>query len=558
MVMKNRLRMASIMTLGILALGFGTGLCAEPCNTCDSLAHLTIPNVTINSATLVEATATLPEHCRIEGGRFYDHFIIKLPTDWNERYYQVGNGADAGLIQEAGIDVGIAQGFASASGSGGHTEPNPIFPTFAFAYPSDDAAAQQKLNDYCQDSVHETMLLAKMFMAVYYCDVDGPEYAYYNSCSTGGRQGLIEAQRFPEDFDGLLIGAPSNYLTEITTRGVWEGQQLSGTGAVDPAKLPLLSAAVMEACDDIDGLEDGLINDPRNCTFDALADLPACANDVDGADCFTTAQRQAIYNIYDGPRTSDGTQTTFGEAYGSEAVIQFPAYLGGGTGSGWMFWIVPPPPMPMSLGLSLGDGFVKYAGLPPSGEGGVNWDYTTFDFNADFDTVVNNMSTACDAIDPDLSTLQGMGGKMIMYGGWSDPATGPYQWVNYYEEVLSTMGDAETKEFFKLYMIPGMSHCGGGLGCFDSTVLFDALVDWVENGTEPATYTGAGVNSNGDPRTRPMCPFPQVAVYSGSGNIDDATNFTCEDPTAQAAADTTGSSGGGSSGCFISTVLESR
>lgn len=546
-IQKSILIASAILSLSVF--GAGIGFCIQPCNTCNNLQNLTFPNVTVASVQLVASTVTIPEHCRVEGDRYHDHFVIKLPTDWNARYYQVGNGGAAGSVSESEIDVGLAQGYVAAGGSGGHTEP---YPMFLFAYPPSDPDAQQKLNDYCQDSVHETMLLAKKFMAAYYCDTDGLDYAYYNSCSTGGRQGLIEAQRYPDDFDGLLIGAPVHYLTQVTTRGIWEEQQLTGAGAIDPAKLSLLADAVMNKCDDIDGLEDGLIDDPRNCTFNALTDLPACPGDVDAADCFTNAQRQAIFNIYDGPRKSDGTQTTFGEAFGSEAIAQIPPYLGGGTGSGWVGWVIAAPPqMPTSMGFGLGEGFVRYAGLPPSGEGGPTWDYTTFDFDTDFDTVVTNMSASCDAINPDLSALKALGGKVILYDGWADPATGPYQSANYYEDVLNTMGDAETKAFFKLFMIPGMAHCGGGLGCFDGNALFSALVDWVENGTEPTSYTGAGVNADGDPRTRPMCPYPQVAVYSGSGSIDDAANFTCEDPTAE-------SDDGGGPNCFITSVLESR
>jgi hypothetical protein len=547
---RQKLFLMTIAIFSALVLGSGAGLCTQPCNTCDNLQDLSFSGVTITSATLVSGTTVLPEHCRIEGVRYYDQFIIKLPTNWNDRYYQVGNGGAAGEISESGIDEGLTQGYVAASGSGGHTEP---FPMFTFAYPPTDPAAQQKVDDYCYGSVHETMLLAKMFMAAYYCDIDGPDYAYYNSCSTGGRQGLIEVQRYPEDFDGLLIGAPVHYLTQITTRGVWAEQQLTGAGAIDPIKMPLLANAVMNECDDIDGLVDGLIDDPRNCTFDAMTDLPACPGDVDDVDCFTTAQRQAIYNIYDGPRKTDGTRTTFGEAFGSEALAPGPF----GPSSGWMMWILQAPPMPFSLGFGLGGGFVQWAGLPPSGGGGATWDYMTFDFDTDFDTVVTNMSDKCDAMDPDLSTFKALGGKLIHYDGWADPATGPYQTADYYENVLNTMGDAETKEFYRLYMIPGMAHCGGGLGCFDGNALFDALVDWVENGNEPTSYTGAGVTAAGAPRTRPMCPYPEVAVYSGSGSIDDAANFTCQDLTPPPEDDTPPPEEDDDAlgGCFINAIL---
>ena len=195
-----------------------------------------------------------------------------------------------------------------------------------------------------------------------------------------------------------------------------------------------------------------------------------------------------------------------------------------------------PPGLPVSLGFLLGAGFVQWAGLPPSGGGGPSWDWTSYDFYGPGpQLVIDNLAPACDATDPDLSLFRASGGKMIMWGGWADPATGPYQWVQYYESVLDYMGDATTKSFFKLYMIPGLQHCGGGLGCFDSQQdlekLFFAVIDWVEKGIAPKSFTGSRLDpSTGEVlRTRPLCPYPQVARYNGWGSIDDADNFRCVD-----------------------------
>lgn len=525
---------AWIFLLINLNAGFCDSETYSPIMDCSNLMDIDLgSNVTITSATIRNeidnpipggSPVPTPPYCEVRGKRFYDPFIVKLPTEWNGRYYQVGNGGAAGTISISGIDSGLLKGYASAGASGGHDN-QPPFPLFVWGYPPNDPAAQQKVNDYCYGSVHETSILAKQLIKGYY-GIE-PHYSYYNSCSTGGRQGLVEAQRYPEDFDGLLIGAPVHYLTRITQRGIWEAQAQLGDGAIPTEKLPLLADSVMKKCDSMDGLVDGLIDDPQKCNFNPLFDLPPCENDIDSSTCFTNAQRIAIKKIYDG---TPGAATTPGEPYGSEAVAPVPAYLGGGIRSGWEGWVVGPP----YLGLLLGAGFVQWIGLPPDG-GGSSWNWITYDFNGpDPQMVIDHMSEKCDAIDPNLWPLKSLGKKIIHYDGWADQATGPYQSVEYYENVIDLMGWKNTKDFYKLYMIPGVAHCGGGAGCFDGggdlDQLFSGLVDWVEKGIEPKVFIGhRGANEalGWKARTRPLCPYPEVARYLGRGSMDDAQNFVC-------------------------------
>jgi hypothetical protein len=500
-----------------LSLGFGLvfGLDCIPCEELSKPGPFDPgPNVKITKAELVPPSGAIPEHCLVEGLRHFDSFVVKLPTKWNGSYYQIGNGGAAGRFED--LSLGLSQGYASASGSGGHTQP---YPMFAFAYPPGDSDARQKLNDYCYGSVHETSALAKAIVQAFYGLK--PRFSYYDGCSTGGRQGLIEAQRYPGDFDGLLIGAPVHDLTRITQRGIWQAQAQVGPGELPLSKLALLAGAVMAGCDGLDGLVDGLIDDPRKCNFDAMTDLPACPGDKDGKDCFTLAQRETIRRIYEGP---SGAAATFGEAFGSEAFRRLPTSLGGGFQSGWAGWIVPSHSAE-SLGLALGAGFLQWAGLPPSGGGGPGWDWRQYDFHgADPQRVMENLSGKCDAVNPDLMEFRKMGGKIIHYSGWADPATGPYQSVDYFHRVLEFLGERKVNEFYKLYMIPGLGHCGGGLGCFDKVALFEALVDWVENGIEPTAYTGYRADRA---VSRPMCPYPTVSRYLGDGSIDQAENFIC-------------------------------
>ena len=544
MEIRKGLIILTFTVLSTLVLGPGVAFGA-PCIPCGDLLTTDFgPEVTITSAvtsteiTIIDISGAttiipVPEHCDVRGTISPEQgFDIKLPTaGWNDKLYVIGNGIAAGQISEVKMVDGLVPGFVTAGTDTGHQG---SMLDWSFGYnPPDNSNPnyQEKIDDYCDESIHETTVLAKQVIAAYYCS--DPTYSYYVGCSTGGRQALIEAQRYPADFDGLLFGAPVLQLSEIQMRNIWEGQQLA-VAPIDvityPGKLDALADSVMTKCDGIDGLVDGVIDDPRKCNFDARTDLPACPGDVDADNCFTTAQRDAIYAIYDAPRNSAGDLLTFGQPFGSEA---FGANLFGPPTYGWNGWIVSDNPMnPVGLNPIIGAGFIQYIGLdPPPGGPPYSYDLMTFDFDTDWPNVMNNTFTSlCNATDPDLSVFRGLGGKIIHYRGWADPATGPYQSAEYYEKVLSFLGDSETKSFYKLYMIPGMFHCGGGLGCFDETSLFTALVDWVESGVTPTTYTGSGVNPGLGPRTRPMCPYPEVAVYSGSGDIDDAANFTCQDP----------------------------
>jgi hypothetical protein len=505
---------------------------ADGCMPCESLLTVDFgPEVTLFSAELKSditafdpnygpTTVPTPPYCDVRGVIApAQGFNVKMPVGpvWNSRLYVVGNGVAAGSISELEMIPGLMQGFATAGTDTGHQ--GDIL-DWSFGYnPPDNSNpdAAEKLIDYCEESIHETTVLSKAIIDTFYCAA--PAYSYYVGCSTGGRQGLMEAQVYPEDFDGILVGAPVHKLADIQMRGLFEGLLALGSGAVDAVKLPILAAAVMDKCDSIDGLVDGLIDNPKQCDFDARVDLPACVDDVDGMDCFTVAQRETIYALYDGPRNSAGELLTPGEAFGSEAID--PVTMG----SGWIPWVVWPGGPYNSLSALVGIGAVQYIGLDPAP--GPFYNFTTFNFDTDWTNVMDNLGAVCNADDPDLSAFHAAGGKMIHYDGWADPVTGPYQSYDYFDEVLSTMGEAQVDDFYKLYMIPGMAHCGGGSGCYDTGALFAALMSWVEGDIEPGSYTGTRADGL---RTRPMCPVPQVARYLGTDSIDEASSFTCAKP----------------------------
>jgi feruloyl esterase len=283
-------------------------------------------------------------------------------------------------------------------------------------------------------------------------------------------------------------------------------------------KLPLLASAVYKKCDAIDGLEDGLIDDPRNCMFDPAADLPKCPGDVDGPSCFTRRQTEALKKIYSGVKDSTGKLLFPGQPFGGEA---FAPAGNGVVRSGWNGTI-----SGQSLNLKLVEGYMRYIALdPPPGPA---WDYRSFDFDAD-PARTRKFATLFNATNPDLRPLRRRGGKIIHYHGWADAGATALMSIDYYESVVRKMGRKATPEFYRLFLIPGMFHCGGGVGCntFD---WLTPIVDWVEKGKAPERLIGAQVVSGEITRTRPLCPYPALAKYNGAGNIDAAENFICHAP----------------------------
>jgi pimeloyl-ACP methyl ester carboxylesterase len=281
-----------LICLTLLCSAQAVLLAAGPAMKCDALAAKSFgDDVKIASATLVPAKGNMPEHCDVRGAIWPEaRFAIKLPTEWNERFQMDGNGGTAGTISLGPVDAAVRKGFAASSTDTGHDAAKEPLATFAYVTP-ENPNGRRKLVDFAYLSVHETAVLSKRVIEAYYGAA--PKFSYWVGCSTGGRQGLQEAQRYPEDFDGFVVGAPGVSLTGNVTRRLWIGQSQTGDGAIPATKLPLLTKAIYEKCDAIDGLKDGLIDDPRNCTFDPAKDIAKCAG-ADGPECFTGAQIDAL------------------------------------------------------------------------------------------------------------------------------------------------------------------------------------------------------------------------------------------------------------------------
>ena len=481
---------------------------------CDALAALALKNTTITSAQLVAAGQfaapgerqggparganpykDLPEFCRVAATLTpSSDSDIKVevwlpPANWNGKFQAVGNGGWAGVISYSAMADALRRGYATASTDTGHVGSRG---TFALDHP-------EKLVDFSWRSEHEMTVTAKAVIKAFYGN--GPKLSYWNGCSTGGRQGLKEAQMFPDDYDGIIAGAPANR----TAISLWIAHAVLKDPAsfIAPSKYPLIHKAAIAACDARDGLEDGLISDPMKCSFDPKVLL--CKGEDDQG-CLTAPQVDAAKKIYSpaiNPRTK---QEMF-------------ASLVPGTELGWGVQAAGPEPS-----ANIYDQYRYVVFKDP------NWDWKTFDFDKDVARGDRPENLIMNATNPDMRAFFAHGGKLLLYHGWSDPNVPAPNTIKYYDSVVDTLGGpAKASASVRLFLAPGMGHCGGGEGpnVFDK---IGPLERWVEQGRAPEQLTASHLTGGKVDRTRPLCPYPQVAKYKGTGSIDDAANFVCGTP----------------------------
>ena len=497
-----------ILSAGFFCAGLICAQNARPAIGCGDLRSLTNNEISIASALLAPATSDAPEHCRVSGQLLPQvGFEVGLPTQWNGRFYMFGNGGYAGEALDSPARRATAAramrlGYATAQTDTGHSAA--AEPLGAFA------ADRQKLLDYAFRSLHVTAEAAKLLVRTYYGGA--PTRSYFEGCSTGGRQGLILAQRFPADFDGIVVGAPVLNFSGTMVAYANDAQALRAA-PIPASKLPLLAEKIYAQCDAKDGLKDGLIDDPRRCGFEATRDLPQCdAGDQPG--CFTAGQIGALEKIY-GDVASQGKRIFPGWPVGAE--------IAGPNGrSGWDPWFVNDAGPTTDVAFS--QAFFRYLAFSKPDP-----TYDLSQFNLDRDPPrLEGIHQVLDATDTDLSRFERRGGKILMYFGWADPALNPLTGVEYYEQVSQRMG-AATGGFFRLFMVPGMFHCGGGVGA-DTFDKLGPLAGWVEGGAAPDAIPASRVIGGKVVRTRPLCAYPEVARYRGSGSTDDASNFACVKP----------------------------
>jgi hypothetical protein len=509
---------------------------------CEQLQQLALPNTKITSAQTVapgtfappanaspwlagDATfyKRLPAFCRItaDAKPTADSDIkieVWMPASgWNGKFRGQGNGGFAGEIDYRTLGLAVAQGYASAATDTGHAAEG-TNATWALGHP-------EKIIDFAYRAIHEMTVIGKATVKAFYGDA--PQHAYFANCSNGGRQALMEAQRYPADYDGILAGAPANYWTHLLASALYDAQ----TTTLDPAsyiptsKIPMIAKAVNAACDGKDGVTDGILNDPRQCHFDP-AILLCKAGDSNA--CLTKPQVTALEKLYEG-------------AHDSEKRELFPGFLPGGedgTG-GWALWITGTGPG-QSLLFAFGKGFFSDMVYDQA-----DWDYKKANLDEAVAAADKKFAAVLNATESNLKPFSSRGGKLIIYHGWNDAAISALNTINYYESVESKMGKQDADSFLRLFMVPGLQHCGGGPGpdVFGqmgfSTAndpqhnMYLALEQWVEKGTAPTTVIAtkqSGEGAAATKMTRPLCAYPQVAKYKGVGNTNDAASFVCAVP----------------------------
>jgi feruloyl esterase len=407
---------------------------------------------------------------------------VWLPsTGWNGRLQVVGNGAFAGTLSYPAMATALAAGYAAASTDTGHTGPS-----------SNTFVNEEVLIDFAHRAVHETTVAAKKIIDLVYGEA--PKWAIFNGCSTGGRQALTAAQQYPDDFNGIIAGAPGSYTSLQAFGQIWIAQAMAAPGAaLPPETLTRLHQAVLNACDALDGARDGVLENPLACTFDPKALV--CRQGADPASCLTPAQADAASKIYAGAsNTRTGASIFPGFERGSEL--------------GWS-------PTPVSYAVD----FFKYRVFKDP-----NWDHKQLNFDSHLALVSKPENQILDATDPDLSKFVGRGGRLLMYQGWAEPGIPPRNIVTYYRQVQKKTKKAD--EAVRLFMVPGMGHCGGGDGASTFNMVA-ALEAWQATGKAPETIPASRTRNGVVDRTRPLCAYPKYAVYKGSGSQDEAGNFEC-------------------------------
>jgi Tannase and feruloyl esterase len=549
--MRFKLHLFVLSSLALGAMSAGGPAAAQ---TCENLAGVVLPHATVTAAESVTGgsftppgSATpltdLPPFCRVavESTPTSDSLIklevwIPLGEGWNGRYQQLGCGGFCGSIGYGSLAHALRQGYATAATDDGSTSSG----SFALGHP-------EKIVDFGYRALKETTDSAKTLIAAF--AGQGPNHSYFNGCSDGGREALMEAQRFPDDFDGIIVGAPANDWTHLFTGFIWNEQAVNKTPEswIPPNLVALLSQAALAQCSSHDPnvAGDNFLVTPNICHFDPAS--VQCTAGQDPTTCLSAAQVETARAIYDGP-----VDPVTGKSI-------FPGYPPGveGNPANWPAWITGGAPG-FSIQAFFGNGyFSNFVFQDPT------WDYRTFDFHNDVAFADNGVDKIISSIDPDLRPFRDQdkhrgwwnfkqrGGKMIQYHGWGDSAISPISSINYYNKVRNVVGPhhgfggyEEIRDFYRLFLVPGMSHCGGGEGpnafgngSSDGPVIdsdhdvLKALERWVEKGVAPkqiiATHYVNNSAANGVQYQRPLCPYPEVPRHIGHGDTSKASSFKC-------------------------------
>ncbi len=527
-----------LLVMLLSSMAYAQAAAKKPVEECSGVVALKIENTILLSAkaapegTAIAPTAPMvppippqPAHCIVEGevnkhtgpdGKEYgDKFQLRLPDAWNGRFLFQGGGGLDGVLNPAvgmahpGFKTALARGYAVVSTDGGHHASNPMDASFG--------ADPQARADYQYRSTDLVAQVAKRIVAQYYGSA--PHHSYMAGCSNGGREAMLAAQRYPTLFDGVVAGDPAFDLTRAAVAEAWFSVKMAEIAPKDAKGMPQLSKAfsdsdlklvthaVLQACDELDGLKDGMIDNPDACRFNpATLQCKAEKNDS----CLSPEQVRAMTATFAGPTNSSGT-----------ALYSDWPYDSGLAEPGWRIWILGNNMMP-AINVMIYPLFVNQVALPP-GETPLKNAFS-FDFDKDPQRIEKS-ANLINADATDLSSFRKRGGKLILYTGMSDPVFSANDLIRYYARLADTSGGmTSTQQFARLFRIPGMNHCMGGpaLDTFDDLT---AIEDWVEKGIAPDRLVATGASFPG--RSRPLCPYPQISKYKGSGSTDDAGSFSC-------------------------------
>jgi feruloyl esterase len=521
------------------------GLAATPsagARSCKDLASLKLPKATITSAAAVGAgqypvprgpgadmqgpvgrgpdSAALPAFCRVQiTVQPAIRIEVWMPVSgWNGKFEAVGNGGKAGTISYSAMTTALGQGYATSSTDTGHTGMESDT-KWAFHQPG-------LIADFAYRAIHEMTVQAKAVISAYYGKP--PAFSFFDGCSTGGRQGLMEAQRYPADYSGILSGDPVIDYTHLQAAHfsiALRTRKIPGS-YFGPDKLPAINKASLAACDANDGVRDGVIEDPLRCNFRNDPSVLLCKGEESPA-CLTPTQLATLKGIYAGYRDPRGKVAYGGFMPGHE--------------TGWNMFMLDgaDPAKPFTDLSAVGAvGFFKFFVFDDP-----NWNFLTWDYDKDMAFADKKLASEINATNPDLRSFRAHGGKLLLYHGWTDPGASPLETVDYYDNMVASVSGTraempgeettafiqhieDTQNFARLFMVPGMDHCAGGPGpnVFDA---FGALVNWVEKSDAPSKIIAAHITQGTTTVTRPLCPYPMTAHYTGSGSTNEAANFVC-------------------------------
>ncbi|MGP1387847.1 MAG: tannase/feruloyl esterase family alpha/beta hydrolase [Thainema sp.] len=485
----------------------------------DSLRAL--PDVTITSVTPADEFAP---HCKVAGVIGPEiHFELLLPEQWNGKFVMGGGSGFVGSVMNAALSYGALQsGYATVGTDTGH-QGHPLDASWALNN-------MERVVNFGHQAVHRTAVTAKALVQAYYGQAIAK--SYFIGCSRGGGQALMEAQRYPDDFDGIVAGAPAQHWTDgaaglsIINRAMYPDPNRLQQAIIGPEQQDLIATGYLAQCDALDGIEDGILNDPRDCHFDVTT-LLCPDGETDG--CLTATQLDAVQVIYDGPKDAHGNRVFYGFPFGGET-----------DPDGWTKWLTggliytqdeqspesaensgaPSTPVVPSLHYGFGQGLMKYLIYHDP-----DWSYPDgFDIHT-FRDEAQLVAATLDATQPDLSAFRQHGGKLLMYIGWSDAAITPLGTIAYYEDVLAN--DVTAREDVRFFLMPGVSHCAEGKGP-DWVNFLDELDQWVTTHTAPDEITAYWLDEESEPTgSRRLCAYPQIAQYDGQGNPQDVKSFRC-------------------------------